>query len=172
MRLATHILSGYLLVLVIGAFWRYMPFERAAPDIVALYAVYLGLQVHRLLTHTVAGAVFLGYLADLLSGTPKGIFALTAGIMAVLGHLIHQRLLVVIRGRLFTVFFSFFAALVAAFVCFCLRAYVGFLPSSGAELSLLFGSALCTAVFGPLVFAIAGFIDGRFVHRQRSLEGL
>ena len=172
MRIATHVLAGYLLVVVIGAFWRYMPFERALPDIVSLYAVYMGLKVRKYLTPSVCGAAVLGYIADLLTGSPKGVIAITAAAMAVLGYLIHQRMLVVVRGRIFTIVFSFLAALVAAIVCFCLRAYLGLLPSIAGEISVVLGSAVLTAFFGPLVFSIAHFIDSRFLHRHRSLEGL
>jgi len=169
MRIAAHVFLAYALVLVLAAVWRHMPMTRAAPDVAALVAVYLGLTARSRLAPPTAGAVVLGYLGDLLVGTPAGLLSLTAGLVCIVGHLVHRRLLV--RGTLFTMAFSFFAGLFAGLVVLFIRLVSGGLPgSAGSELLVLFGSAVLTGLSGPLVFRMCRFIDARFARTQRERE--
>lgn len=177
MRVASQVIFGYLLMLVLGAMWRLLPVPVPAPDLIALLAVYLGLTARpvivgpltvRLVPATI-GAVILGYLADLLMGTPRGLLALNAGLMCGLGHFVHAALIV--RGRLFTIVFSFVVGLVSGVLILLVRLAAGLVPGGAfSELLMLLGTALMTALAGPLLFRGARSIDARFArtHRERD----
>lgn len=175
MRVAAQVLLAYALVLVFGCVWRFVPGWRATPDVVALCAVYLGLTARHRLAPATLGAVILGYLGDLLMGTPRGMLALTAGIICIFGHLIHRRLIV--RGWLVTIFLASFTGLCSGIIGLVLRALGGLMPAGvGGDLGMLLRSALLTGIAGPLVFRLCRMIDARFArtHREReaAIEGL
>lgn len=175
MRVAAQVMLGYVLVLLLGALYPSLPFvERAAPDVVALCAVYLGLTAHTRLAPSMFGAVVLGYLADLMVGSPRGVLALTAGIICIMGHVAHRGLIV--RGWTVTLVFSFFVGLAAGLVVMALRAYLGLGGGGfGSELWLLLGSSILTSLTGPLVLRLCRIVDARFARtyreRDATLEG-
>ena len=175
MRVAAQVLLGYGLLLLLGALYPSLPYlERAAPDLLALCAVYLGLTAHSRLAPATLGAVVLGYLADLLVGSPRGVLALTAGIMCIMGHLAHRGLMV--RGWTVTLVFSFFVGLAAGLVVIALRGYLGLVPAGiGTELWLLIGSSILTSLVGPVVLRLCRLVDARFARtyreRDATLEG-
>src|SRR5690606_38519332 len=153
MRTASQVLLAYALVLALGAIWRLTPLGRVAPDLVALSAVYLGLTARHRLAPAIAGAVVLGYLADLLSGTPRGLPALVAGIMCIVGHVTHRRMIV--RGWGVTIAVSFFTGLLSGLVALALRAYAGITARSlGVDLMAIVYVALLTALVGPTMFRL------------------
>lgn len=177
MRVTAQVFLGYALLLVLGALWRLLPLETAMPNVVALVAVYLGLTARPVVVGPLSlriapptlGAVILGYLGDLLMGTPKGVLALTAGVVCVLGHLVHSALIV--RGRLFTIVFSAVTGLVGALVMLLIRASAGLVTGgAGLELWMLVSTALVTGFVGPLVFSLCRRVDARFArtHRERD----
>lgn len=174
MRIAVHVLVAYGLMLVLGAIWRFTPLGAALPDVVALAAVYLGLTARRQLAPSVAGAVAIGYLADLLVGSPRGMLALTAGVLCGIGHLIQGRFLV--RGWPFTMVFSLMTATVAGLFLIGLRASAGLVRGGlGGELYEVALVAAVTALAGPLLFHLFRIVDARFARRRGldvSLEGL
>jgi hypothetical protein len=177
MRVASHVIFGYLLMLVLGAVWRLLPWQPPAPDLISLLAVYLGLTARPIMVGALTvrlvpatlGAVILGYLADLLTGTPRGLLALNAGVMCGLGHLVHSALIV--RGRLFTVVFSFVVAIASGVFLLLVRLSAGLVQGGAwSELLMLLGTAFATGVAGPLLFRGARSIDARFArtHRERD----
>jgi rod shape-determining protein MreD len=169
MRTFAQVFLGYALILVLGCLWRLLPLGRAMPDLVALCAVYLGLTARHRLAPATLGAVVLGYLADLLNGTPLGMHSLLGGIMCMLGHVIHRRLIV--RGLPVTLAVSFFTGLVAGLVGLLIRAYTGLLPDRvGAELGLIATIAVTTGLAGPLVFKLCRMIDMRFARTMRDRD--
>jgi rod shape-determining protein MreD len=175
MRVAAQVLLAYGIILVVGCLWRFMPFDRAAPNLVALSALYLGLTARHRLAPSTLGAVVLGYLADLLMGTPRGLMALTAGILCIFGHVIHRRLIV--RGFGVTLAVTFSTGLAAGILTLLLRAYGGLVPrSAGIEPAMLFYNAALTALAGPVVFRLCRTLDARFARtyreRDATLEGL
>lgn len=175
MRIATQVLLAYALILLLGCVWRLMPFGRAAPDVVALSAFYLGLTARHRLAPSTLGAVVTGYLGDLLVGTPRGMLALIAGLLCILGHVIHRRLIV--RGLGMTLAVSFFTGLAAGLLGLLIRAYAGLIPQgAGLGAGMLFYSAALTAMAGPLVFRLCRTIDARFARtyreRDAAIEGI
>ena len=174
MRTFAQVLLAYALILVLGCLWRLLPLGRAVPDVVALCAVYLGLTARHRLAPATLGAVVLGYLGDLLSGTPLGMLSLIAGIMCILGHVIHRRLIV--RGLSVTLAVSFVTGLLAGIISLLIRAYAGLIPDGvGVEFGLILAVALTTTLTGPFVFRLCRMIDFRFARtlrdRDAALEG-
>lgn len=175
MRIAAQVLLAYALLLLFGCLWRLVPGWRAVPDVVALCAVYLGLTARQRLAPPTLGAVILGYLGDLLLGTPRGLLALIAGLICIFGHLIHRRLIV--RGWMVTVVLASVTGLIAGLLGLLIRALAGLVPAGvGADVGMLVRSALLTGLAGPLVFRLCRIIDARFArtHREReaAMEGL
>ncbi|MCG8419911.1 MAG: hypothetical protein MJE77_18415 [Proteobacteria bacterium] len=169
MRIAAHVVLAYVLILFIGCLWRFVPLGRMTPDIVALSAVYLGLTARERLAPATAGAVVLGYLGDLLFGTPRGFLAVTAGIVCIFGQLIHRRLLV--RGVVVTAAVSFVTGLVSGLIGLGLRAYADLIPArAGVEFGVIAGSAAITGILGPPLFRLFRALDARFGRTYRARE--
>lgn len=174
MRVAAQVLLAYSLALLFGCTWHYLSLGRAVPDVAALSAVYLGLTARQRLSPATVGAVIIGYLSDLLTGTPRGSQALIAGVLCMLGHVIHRRLL--LRGRVVTVLLAAFTGLSAGLLGMLVRLYAGHLPDVGEQLGVTVRAALVTGLVGPLVFRLCRAVDARFArtHREREAarEGL
>jgi len=174
MRVAAQVLLAYGLILLFGCSWHYLPLDLAVPDVAALSAIYLGLTARQLLAPATAGAVIIGYLSDLLLGTPRGSQALIAGILCLLGHLIHRRLL--LRGRMVTMLLAAFTGLAAGLLGTPVRWFAGHLPDGGDLIGALLQASLVTGLMGPLVFRSCRAVDARFArtHREREAarEGL
>ena len=110
MRTATIVLVAYVLGVVISAVWRYMPgfAHDAIPALGALTAAYLGHTTRPYRVPAIAGAVVLGYLIDVISGTPPGLSSLVLAIIADIGRATQQRIFV--RGTAMTIGYSAFIA--------------------------------------------------------------
>lgn len=174
MRIAAQVLLAYGLLLLFGCLWHYLPLDLAVPEVAALSAIYLGLTARQRLAPATLGAVIIGYLSDLLLGTPRGSQALVAGVICILGHLIHRRL--ILRGRMVTMFLAAFTGLGAGLVGVPVRWFAGHLPDGGGALGAMVQAALVTGLIGPLVFRSCRAVDARFArtHREREAarEGL
>ena len=178
MRTATLVIVAYLLCVVVAAFWRLLPINflhDAVPDLGALTAAYLGLTARRELAPSVGGSVILGYLVDLISGTPPGLCALVLGITSLVARNVQQRILV--RGPLMTMAFSAVIALAAGIAGLIVRAL--YHVPRGAftlELQKIALVTIATGLVGSLVWRVFRRIDATFArtHRERdaALEGL
>ncbi|MCP4446965.1 MAG: rod shape-determining protein MreD [Myxococcales bacterium] len=169
MRLAAQIVVAYLVLLVLSAVWRLFPWSELVPDIAVLFAAYLGLTAREKAAPSVASAVFIGYLADLLFGTPAGLIAFCSGLTCSACHLIQGRLLV--RGSIFTTVFSCLVALATGVLTILIRSLAGLLPPGwSGELGTLVLSALITGLLGPLVFRTCRFVDSRFARTRRERD--
>jgi rod shape-determining protein MreD len=169
MRLVAQVFLAYFMVLVVAALWRFLPLDRAIPDLVALSAVYLGLAARERVAPSMLAAVVMGYLADLVLGTPVGMLSTSAGVMCLLGHLVQGRLIV--RGRLVTAAFALVIGLVSGAVLIALRAWSGLLSASFAsEVTTALLSAVMTALVGPLVFRLCRKMDARFARTRRERD--
>ncbi len=172
MRVAAQVFVAYLVILILGVVWQFVPASQATPSVIGLISVYLGLTARQSIAPATCGAVAIGYLGDLLFGTPLGLHASVAGVACIVGHLVHRRLLV--RGIGVTTGFSLFIGVLAGFVELIVRLYLGIAPL-GAETGTLVVSAMCTAIAGPIVFRLCRAVDARFArtHREReaALEG-
>ncbi len=169
MRIAAQIGASFALLLLLGAVWRLLPLASLAPDFVSLVAAYLGLTARDRLAPSMAGAVTIGYLADLLYGTPVGLMALTAGLVCSVCHLIQGRLLV--RGWMFTAIFSMLTAMAAGVFVLAIRAGSSLLPLGfGQGFWMVLTSALATGLLGPMVFRACRHVDARFARTPRERD--
>ena len=176
MRTATVVLAAYCLCVVVAALWRLAPWVGdAIPDLGALTAAYLGLTARRQIAPAIGGAIVLGYLIDLISGSPPGLIALVLGLTTLVARAVQQRILV--RGAVISIAFSSFVAVFAGVTAYLVRAlYQVPTAAFGLELRHLIGVTIATAVFGSLVWRMFRRIDAAFArtHRERdaALEGL
>ena len=178
MRTATLVLVAYVLCVVVAAFWRLLPtslLHDAVPDLAALTASYLGLTARRNVAPAVGGSVALGYLVDLISGTPVGLVALAVGLTSLVARAVQQRILV--RGYVMTLAFSAFVGFLACVLSLIIRGFYG-VPAAAfvVELRHLLLVTLATAAIGPAVWRMFRRVDAAFArtHRERdaALEGL
>jgi len=176
MRTATIVLVAYLVCVVVATIWRLLPWlADAIPDVGALTAAYLGLTARRQVSPAIGGAIVLGYLTDLISGAPPGLFALVLALTTLIARAVQQRILV--RGAAISIAFSAFIALVAGVLALIVRVLYR-MPSAAftVELQHVAGVTLATAILGPLVWRTFRRIDAAFArtHRERdaALEGL
>ncbi|MEO8704152.1 MAG: hypothetical protein ABI867_29135 [Kofleriaceae bacterium] len=170
-------IAAYLLCVMLAAFWRLLPAfsADAIPDLGAITAAYLGLTARRTVAPAVGGSVVLGYLIDLISGTPPGLCALVFGLSCLIARAAQQRILV--RGTAMTIAFSAFVAVVSGIVAMIVRGFYGVpRPSFGTDLQHLALVTVATALAGPTVWRALRRIDATFArtHRERdaALEGL
>jgi len=176
-RTATIVLVAYVLCVIVASVWRYMPgfVHDAIPALGALTAAYLG---HTTRPHRVpatAGAVVLGYLQDVISGTPPGLSSLVLAITADIARSTQQRIFV--RGMAMTIGYSAFIALFASLAKIVVSVLFGIpRPPVGLELQQVAMIALATALVGPFVWRLFRRIDAAYArtHRERdaALEGL
>ncbi len=171
MRIFAHIGVAYLLLVLLGGIWRVTPFQVITPDLTLIFAVYLGMALRSEIWKSTAGIVAIGYLADVLSGAPRGLSSVVMGTVCILCRLLSSRLL--LRGRLFIGTFTFFAALCAGLMTIGLRAYFGAgMGGVWDESLVLCGSAFLTALLAPIVFRISRGLDARFARTQREREAV
>jgi len=176
MRTGTIVLAAYLLCVVVASIWRLLPWiDDAIPDVAALSAAYLGLTARRQVSPAIGGAITLGYLTDLISGAPPGLFALVLALTTLVARGVQQRILV--RGATISIAFSAFVALLSGTVVLIVRVLYR-MPSAkfSTELRHIAVVTIATAVVGPLVWRMFRRIDAAFArtHRERdaALEGL
>jgi rod shape-determining protein MreD len=177
MRTASLVLAAYVMCVVVAAAWRLFgtTLDDAIPDVGALTAAYLGLTARRQVWSAVLGSVVLGYLVDLISGTPAGLVALVLGATGLVARAVQQRILV--RGTAMTIAFSAFVAAAAQLAGLVVRV-VYHVPHAAlaVELDHLAEVTLATAIVGPLVWRVFRRIDAAYArtHRERdaALEGL
>lgn len=177
MRTATCVLIAYVILLLVGAIWRSLPWivPQMRPEVAAIVAAYLGLTARRSLAGAVGASIIVGYLADLLGGGPVGLYALVGGLVCILAYLVQRRLLV--RGWSATFVFALIAGLTSALMVQLLRAFFADpMAPLGTELTRLLGAGVATALIGPPILAMFRRVDAAFArtHRERdaALEGL
>ncbi|HEY1558613.1 MAG TPA: rod shape-determining protein MreD [Kofleriaceae bacterium] len=177
MRTATLVLVAYVLCVVVAASWLALPhaLRDAIPDIGALTAAYLGLTARRDVAPAVGGSIALGYLVDLVSGSPAGLAALVLGLTCLVARAVQQRIYV--RGTTMTIAFSAFVSIVTSLAAIVVRALYGMPRASwSVELRHLALVAIATAAIGPLVWRVFRRIDAAYArtHRDReaALEGI
>jgi rod shape-determining protein MreD len=175
-RTATIVLVAYLICVAVASLWRLAPWiADAIPDIGALTAAYLGLTARRQVAPAIGGAIALGYLVDLISGSPAGLVALVLGLTTLVARAVQQRILV--RGAAISVAFSAFVALIVGILAWLVRElYQVPTAAFAVELRHLGGVTIATAIVGPLVWRVFRRIDAAYArtHRERdaALEGL
>lgn len=171
-RAAAHIGLGFVILIVVGAGWSALFGEvRVMPNAVAVIALYLGLTWRGRLAPAMAAAAGIGYLADVLAGTPAGLLTLVACLICAAAHVVQGRL--VIRGKIAAIAASAAAALVAGLLVVGL-ARLGAVSQAPlpVDLVLLVEIAAVTALFGPLILTLHRRLDSRLLRTRRERDEL
>jgi rod shape-determining protein MreD len=138
------------------------------PDIVLLVVVYAALAGRGDLGSVAGMSMFLGYLADLFAGSPKGVHLVAYTLLGLVARMASSRLLV--RGGLFTALVCGLFALGFGFLPLFLRRWLWpGLGISGRALLPVPLTALATAVCAPLVFRVLRRLDRSFLRDPRAL---
>jgi cell shape-determining protein MreD len=177
MRTATIVLVAYVACVLVTAIWRLVPgfLTDAVPAIGALTAAYLGHTSRPLRAPTAAAVLVLGYLIDVMSGTPPGLTPLVLGITSDVARRTQQRIFV--RGTGMTIAFSAFISLIASLAQLVISVMSGIPRATTAlELQHMALIAIVTALVGPLVWRLFRRIDAAYARtsreRDHALEGL
>ena len=177
MRTATIVLVAYALCVIVASIWRHMPgfTHDAIPAIGALTAAYLGHTTRPYRVPATAGAVVLGYLYDVISGTPVGMSSLVLAMTADIARATQQRIFV--RGTAMTMGFCAFIALFASLAKILVSVVFGIpRPPVALELQQMALIAFATALLGLPIWKLFRRIDAAYArtHRERdaALEGL
>jgi len=177
-RTATIVLVAYFLCVLVAATWRYMPgFTRdAIPAVGALTAAYLGHTSRPYMLPVTGGVAILGYLIDVISGTPAGLTSLVLVVTSDVARRTQRRLFV--RGTSMMIGFSAFIAIIATVTQLVLRAWfdVSRIAAMTLELQHMALVAIATSLAGPVVWRLYRRIDAAFARTSRerdaALEGL
>ena len=136
------------------------------PDVVLLVVVYLGLSGRGGLSGACALALFLGWLADLFSGAPKGLHMVAYALVGIAARGASWRLLV--RGGALTALVAGMFALALGGMVVALR--TSLLPSLGwGALRQVPLAAAVTALAAPPMFRLLRRLDRRFIRDPRGL---
>ena len=167
MRFAAHGVLGFLALVITGAAWPIIAGDTLVrPDVVAVVALYLGLNAREQLAMSIATAGAVGYLADILAGTPVGL--LTAAACAVCAGSYIARGRLVVRG-LRAVVIACAAASIAMSVLVALLSRAAGIGQTALPLDpMVIGiSALLTATVGALLYILHRRVDARLDRRHR-----
>ncbi len=171
MRRLALVLLGYLLLVVLGPAWRITPFEVVVPNLALIMAAYFGITAREHIAGATAAAVVVGYLSDLLGGSPIGLAAFLAGVGCIGARLVTARLLVRGRGFIFVLLCAM--SLVGAGLSYGLRVYhgAGRAPLAN-EVLIALGCALVTGILALPVFRLCRMVDARFARTEREREAV
>jgi hypothetical protein len=171
MRRVALVLLGYSLLLVLGPLWRITPFEVVVPNLALIMAAYLGITARESIAAATLSAVSIGYLSDLLGGSPIGLGMFLAGVGAIGARLVTARLLVRGRGFIFVLLSAM--SLVGAGLSYALRVYHGAGRSPLAnEVLIALGCAVVTGTLAVPVFRLCRTVDARFARTEREREAV
>lgn len=160
--------EGYAGLVLLAPLRQLLPWDVPFPDIILLAVVYTALAVKGSFAAGAAVAVGLGYLLDLFTGAPKGLYSLTLGVCYFAVRGLSANLYV--RGKLSQVFVAFAVSLATGVVQVFLTVVLGeysFIPLFKSAL----GTATATAVCAPLFFWIFWSTD-RKVAPEVTFEGI
>src|SRR5205823_9856644 len=167
MRWISYFILAYLIIAVQMALAGYLRWGQASPNLVLPAAVFIAINARR--EHALIGAFGLGFLQDLFTQHPLGLYAFAYGLV---GLFVVGTQPAVYRDHPLTHFFVTLLAsmLVALVVLFNNWAYP-ILHSHSAQLSqpvlAIFSSALYTAAIAPILMCILGRTKHLFGFRGR-----
>ena len=156
MRYLVLLLFGYALLVVEGAVMVFVPLRAAAPDLALMVVVATALSRRGTAPVHAVFAMALGYLADVLSGGPRGVLAFSFVLMSLVGRFFTRRVYVNrLWGRVA-------AGAVCTALCGVTTTVAQFLVVEGATLRVLALvplHAAVTALLAPLVIGLCRRID-------------
>lgn len=166
-RAIAFVVLAYLALIAVAALDLLLPVRSWVPEVVLLIALYVGLTARGSAPGNVALGLALGYLVDLFSGAPRGLHALTYGVVMVTALGASSRLLVSSKWQQVVV-----AGLVslghgALLVALSSTMYDG---EALQALRVLPLTALGTALTAPFAFALFRRVDKRLAPDPSALR--
>ncbi len=158
-RTVVLVLVVYALLAIVGALATVLPTRALCPEVALYAALYLGLAVQRSLPLAATTAFVVGYLADLLTGAPKGAFSLTLLLVFLATRMLAVR--IDVRGPWRMAGFVAAASIASGLVVTIVRSLVSDVPTSA--IAIVPRQALVNAVFAPLLMSLYRRIGGPIV---------
>jgi rod shape-determining protein MreD len=161
-------LAGYAGLVLLAPLRHLLPWDVPFPDLVLLVVLYAALALKGSTAAGAAVAVGLGYLSDLFTGAPKGLYSLSLGVCYFAVRGMSARLYV--RGKLAQAFVAFVVCMATGIMQVALTVVLGqysFIPL----FKLALGTALATGVCAPAVFWALWSLD-RKVAPEVTFEGI
>ncbi|HUQ02583.1 MAG TPA: rod shape-determining protein MreD [Kofleriaceae bacterium] len=166
-RGAAFVALAYVALIVAATLQALAPFHLPLPELGLLVVLYLGLTGRAGAISHVVVALVIGYLSDLFAGSPRGLHALTFGVVMIVARSASSRLMVNSRWQEIVV--ALFASLAhgALLVAVAAPMYSGDALSS---LRLLPMTGLATALSAPFALALFRRLDKRLAPDPRALR--
>jgi rod shape-determining protein MreD len=143
------------------------PWHLVQPELALLLVVYLGLIGRGGAVEQVTAALCIGYLADLFAGSPRGLHALTLGVVLVAARAARSRLMVHSAWQQLVV--TCLAAIAHGALIVGLTSSMYGDEAAGA-LGLVPRTAVATALVAPLVFWLLRRVEARLQRDPRALR--
>lgn len=150
--------AGFLGLVILTPLKELVGHDLPFPDFALIVVLYTASRVKGSWAAGGAVAVFVGYLADLFSGAPKGLYGLTLGLAYFGVRLLGTRMS--FRGKLSQVLSTALVGLVACPAQAALAAAAGPYPFWGSIQSAL-ATVVVTALVAPLGFSLLERLDRR-----------
>ena len=166
-RHAALIVAGFLGLVLLTPLKELVGKDVPFPDVALLVILYTAAMVKGSWAAGGAVAVFVGYLADLFAGGPKGIYSLTFGLCFFGVKLLGARLS--FRGKVAQILSTGLMALVTAVAQSAMAAAAGPYPF-WMSLKRSLATVVVTALFAPVVFSLLHRLD-RKMAPEIVLEG-
>ncbi len=172
MRNTAFLALGFALLVLQSNLFRLidkLPVGGATPSLLLPLIVFMGVHEYSI-ARGAALSFLLGYLLDLFAAAPTGLFTFITVATFVIAHLAGVRLS---AQTLFTkIALAFGFAVMEGIIIVVLTAIFGGDPARSRSLAtLVFPHAIATAVFAPLVFALAERVHQVTVTVPRPSEG-
>jgi rod shape-determining protein MreD len=160
------ILVGYAALVVTGALMTVVPWH-LVPEVTLLVVLYLGLGGRGAPSGFVGVALVLGWLTDLFSGAPRGLHALSLGLLMIAARGVSNRLLVATRWQVLLVTWIAAIGHGALLILLASPLYEGELWRALRRVPL---STAVTALCAPLVFGLLTRLDRKLAPDPRALR--
>jgi rod shape-determining protein MreD len=158
MRAVFTLTAGLSLLLVQSVLLQLVPVHLPTPALGLLIALHVGLSPRWSVSASVLVGFSLGYLFDLVSGTPRGTHAFVYSVVALFAALLGPRLSV--RGLFLRAAAGLLVTLAGGLLVTTVRALAESGASAGGFRLILLEAAL-TGAIAPLVLGVLEKLDGR-----------
>jgi rod shape-determining protein MreD len=164
-----YVALAYVALIVVSSLEALIPFipGGAVPEVSLLLVIHLGLGGRGSAPGTVGVAMIIGYLVDLFSGSPRGLHALSLGLVMVAARGASSRLMVSNLWQQVVVTLLASLGHGALLTALSSPMYDG---DALQALRLLPATALSTAAIAPFVFAILRRADRRLIRDPHALR--
>ena len=158
MRALLTLALGLVLLLVQSVLLQLLPVQVPTPAFGVLVALHVGLSPRWTVSSAVFIAFSLGYLFDLVSGTPRGTHTFVFSVLALLASMVGPR--VTVRGFVLRGAAGFLVTLVGGLLVGGVRT-ISESASAAPGFGLILLESLLTCLFAPPVLGLLDRLDGR-----------